>query len=298
MKNNLEASEIFNEIAIVSINGRFPKAKNLEEFWHNLQNGVESISVFSNIELESAGVDKSILNNPNYVKANAELEDVELFDASFFNYSPRAAEIIDPQQRLFLEVAWEALESAGYNSETYEGRISVYGGASVSSYFLLNIFSNPDLIKLVGFDEIRHSNRPDNLVTRVAYKLNLNGSAITVQTGCSTSLVAVHLACQSLLDRECDLALAGGVCISGSEKSGYFYQEGGILSPDGHCRAFDAKAKGTVIGEGVGIVVLKRLEDAIADRDCIHAIIKASAINNDGSKKVGYTAPSVDGQAP
>ncbi len=297
MKNNLEASEIFHEIAIVSINGRFPKAKNLEEFWQNLENGVESISVFSDIELESAGVDKSTLNNPNYVKANAELEDVELFDASFFNYSPRAAELIDPQQRLFLEVAWEALESAGYNSETYEGRISVYGGASVSSYFLFNIFSNPELIKLVGFDEIRHSNRPDNLATRVAYKLNLNGSAITVQTGCSTSLVAVHLACQSLLDRECDLALAGGVCISGSEKAGYFYQEGGILSPDGHCRAFDAKAKGTVSGKGVGIVVLKRLEDAIADGDCIHAIIKASAINNDGSKKVGYTAPSVDGQA-
>ncbi|MDZ8136604.1 MAG: beta-ketoacyl synthase N-terminal-like domain-containing protein [Nostoc sp. DedQUE04] len=297
MKNNLEASEIFNEIAIVGINGRFPKAKNLDEFWQNLQNGVESISVFSDIELESAGVDKSTLNNPNYVKANAELEDVELFDASFFNYSPRAAELIDPQQRLFLEVAWEALESAGYNSETYEGRISVYGGASVSSYFLFNIFSNPELIKLVGFDEIRHSNRPDNLATRVAYKLNLNGSAITVQTGCSTSLVAVHLACQSLLDRECDLALAGGVCISGSEKAGYFYQEGGILSPDGHCRAFDAKAKGTVSGEGVGIVVLKRLEDAIADGDFIHAIIKASAINNDGSKKVGYTAPSVDGQA-
>ncbi|MBC1236342.1 MULTISPECIES: type I polyketide synthase [Nostoc] len=297
MKNNLEASEIFNEIAIVGINGRFPKAKNLDEFWQNLQNGVESISVFSDIELESAGVDKSTLNNPNYVKANAELEDVELFDASFFNYSPRAAELIDPQQRLFLEVAWEALESAGYNSETYEGRISVYGGASVSSYFLFNIFSNPELIKLVGFDEIRHSNRPDNLATRVAYKLNLNGSAITVQTGCSTSLVAVHLACQSLLDRECDLALAGGVCIFGSEKAGYFYQEGGILSPDGHCRAFDAKAKGTVSGEGVGIVVLKRLEDAIADGDFIHAIIKASAINNDGSKKVGYTAPSVDGQA-
>jgi phthiocerol/phenolphthiocerol synthesis type-I polyketide synthase E len=295
--DELETDDILNEVAIIGMAGRFPQSKNINDFWHHLQHGVELISFFSEQELESAGIDPAILNNPNYVKANGALEDIELFDAAFFGYSPRQAEIMDPQHRLFLEVAWEALENAGYNSENYDGRISIYGGASVSSYFLFNLFFNHELINLVGIDQIRHNNRPDNLTTRIAYKLNLNGSAITVQTGCSTSLVAVHLACQSLLDRECDMALAGGVCISASQKVGYLHQEGGILSPDGHCRAFDAKAQGTVSGNGVGIVVLKRLADALADGDDIHAVIKGSAINNDGSQKVGYTAPSVNGQA-
>lgn len=285
------------DIAVIGMSGRFPKARNLDDFWQNLRNRVESISFFSNQELESVGVDPSLLNDPNYVKANAVLEDIELFDASFFDFSPRTAEIMDPQHRLFLETAWEALESASYDSKTYEGQISVYGSASISSYFLFNLFSNTELIKLVGLDQIRHNNLTDNLTTRVAYKLDLKGSAMTVQTGCSSSLVAVHLACQSLIDRECDLALAGGVSVTGLQKAGYFYQEGGILSPDGHCRAFDAQAKGTVMGNGVGIVVLKRLADALADGDNIHAVIKGSAINNDGSSKVGYTAPSIDGQA-
>ena len=284
-------------IAIIGMSGRFPQADNLDSFWQNLRDGVESVSFFSEQELKSVGIDQTLLSSPNYVKAGATLEDVELFDASFFDYSPRTAEIMDPQHRFFLESAWEALESAGYNSETYEGLISVYGSASISSYFLFNLFSNSELIKLVGLDQIRHNNRTDNLTTRVAYKLNLKGSAITIQTGCSSSLVAVHLACQSLLDQECDLALAGGVSISAPQKAGYLYQEGGILSPDGHCRAFDAKAQGTVNGNGVGIVVLKRLAEAISDGDCIHAVIKGSAINNDGSLKVGYTAPSIDGQS-
>ncbi|MEH2308020.1 type I polyketide synthase [Nostoc sp.] len=285
------------DIAIIGMSGRFPKARSLDAFWQNLRDGLEAISFFSDKELESMGVDTTTLNNQNYVKANAVLEDIELFDAAFFDYSPKTAEIIDPQHRLFLETAWEALESAGYDSKTYQGRISVYGSASISSYFLFNLFSNPELIKLVGFDQIRHHNRTDNLTTRVAYKLDLKGSAITVQTGCSSSLVAIHLACQSLIDRESDLVLAGGVSITNLKKAGYAYQEGGILSPDGHCRAFDAKAQGTVGGDGVGIVILKRLADAIADRDCIHAVIKGSAINNDGSAKIGYTAPSIDGQA-
>ncbi|MEH2238956.1 MAG: beta-ketoacyl synthase N-terminal-like domain-containing protein [Nostoc sp.] len=285
------------DIAVIGMSGRFPRAKNIDDFWHNLRDGVESISFFSHQELESVGVDPSLLSDPNYVKANAVLEDIELFDASFFDYSPRTAEIMDPQHRLFLETAWEALESAGYDSKTYEGRISVYGSASISSYFLFNLFSNTELIKLVGLDQIRHNNRTDNLTTRVAYKLDLKGSAITVQTGCSSSLVAVHLACQSLIDRESDMALAGGVSVTTLQKTGYSYQEGGILSPDGHCRAFDVKAQGTVSGDGVGIVILKRLADALADGDCIHAVIKGSAINNDGSTKVGYTAPSIDGQA-
>jgi len=298
MNNLEEINQVGNlDIAIIGMSGRFPKAHNLDAFWQNLRDGVESISFFSDQELKFVGIDQSLLSDPNYVKASAVLEDAELFDASFFDYSPRTAEIMDPQHRLFLESAWEALESAGYNSETYEGLISIYGSASISSYFLFNLFANSDLIKLVGLDQIRHNNRTDNLTTRVAYKLNLKGSAITVQTGCSSSLVAVHLACQSLLDQECDLALAGGVSISASQKAGYLYQEGGILSPDGHCRAFDAKAQGTIGGNGVGIVVLKRLAEAIADRDCIHAVIKGSAINNDGSLKVGYTAPSIDGQS-
>ncbi|MHC5613933.1 MAG: type I polyketide synthase [Nostoc sp.] len=285
------------DIAVIGMSGRFPRAKNIDDFWHNLRDGVESISFFSHQELESVGVDPSFLSDPNYVKANAVLEDIELFDASFFDYSPRTAEIMDPQHRLFLETAWEALEIAGYDSKTYEGRISVYGSASISSYFLFNLFSNSELIKLVGLDQLRHNNRTDNLTTRVAYKLDLKGSAITVQTGCSSSLVAVHLACQSLIDRESDMALTGGVSVTTLQKTGYLYQEGGILSPDGHCRAFDVKAQGTVSGDGVGIVILKRLADALADGDCIHAVIKGSAINNDGSAKVGYTAPSIDGQA-
>ena len=225
------------------------------------------------------------------------MEEIENFDAAFFSYSPREAEIIDPQQRIFLECAWEALENAGYDSERYGGAIAVYGGIGISSYFLLNLLSNSELIRLVGIDQLRHSNRADNLAARVAYKLNLKGAAITLQTACSTSLVAVHMACQSLLDRESDLALAGGVSIASQQKTGYLYREGGILSPDGHCRAFDAQAKGTIAGSGAGIVVLKRLEDAIVDKDTIHAVIRGSAINNDGSQKVGYTAPSVEGQA-
>lgn len=297
--NSLETANKIGDldIAVIGMSGRFPQAQNLDAFWHNLRDGIESISFFSDQELESVGVDSIVLNDPHYVKANTVLENLELFDASFFDYSPRTAEIMDPQHRLFLETAWEALENAGYNSKTSESRISVYGSASISSYFLFNLFSNTELIKLVGLDQIRHNNRTDNLTTRVAYKLDLKGSAITVQTACSSSLVAVHLACQSLIDRECDMALAGGVSVTALQKAGYFYQEGGILSPDGHCRAFDAQAKGTVSGDGVGIVVLKRLADALADGDCIHAVIKGSAINNDGSSKVGYTAPSIDGQA-
>lgn len=295
--NDLEELDYTQRLAVIGMAGRFPGARNLEEFWHNLRNGVESVSFFSEQELGVLGVDLALLKNPNYVKAGVLLEDKELFDAAFFGYPPREAEIIDPQQRLFLECAWEALESAGYNCQTYEDRISVYGGASINSYLLFNLISNSDLIKLVGVTQIRHSNRQDNLATRVAYKLNLKGSALTVQTGCSTSLVAVHLACQSLLDHECRMALAGGVCISSLEKTGYLYQEGGIVSPDGHCRAFDARAQGTIGGDGVGIVVLKRLEDAIADGDTIHATIRSSAINNDGSDKVSYAAPSINGQA-
>ncbi|WP_404791153.1 SDR family NAD(P)-dependent oxidoreductase [Altericista sp. CCNU0014] len=281
-------------IAIIGMAGRFPGARNLTEFWHNLQAGVESITFFDDDTTPSA--DTAFLKHPNAVKAGGALSEIESFDAAFFGFSPREAEIIDPQQRFFLEIAWEALEQAGYTAKT-GGAIGVFGGSSVNTYFLHHLFANRDLIQTVGADQIRIANRPDNLTTRTSYKLNLQGPSLNVQTGCSTSLVAVHLACQSLLNGECDLALAGGASISHSAQMGYLYQEGGILSPDGHCRAFDAQAQGTVNGNGVGLVVLKRWEAAIADRDTIHAVIRGSAINNDGAYKVGYTAPSCTGQA-
>ncbi len=286
-----------DEIAIIGITGRFPGAKNVDEFWEKLRDGVELISHFTDEELLAAGVDPTLLNDPNYVKAGSILEGIDLFDAAFFGFTPREAEITDPQHRLFLESAWEALENAGYNSESYNGKIGLYAGVTTSNYFFTNLYSNQDLIQSVGPLNISIGNEKDNLTTQTSYKLNLTGPSVNVQNNCSTSLVAVHLACQSLLNGESDIALAGGVSIvSVSQKRGYYYHEGGISSPDGHCRTFDAKAKGTVFGDGLGIVVLKRLADALADGDFIHAVIKGSAINNDGSLKVGYTAPSVNGQ--
>jgi len=284
------------EIAIIGMSGRFPGTKNVDEFWHNLRDGVESISFFSDQELLSSGIDPVLLSNPNYVKAGGVLEDIDLFDASFFGFNPREAEITDPQHRLFLECAWEALECAGYDPQSYKGLIAVYAGAGMNTYHLFNLHSNRDLVDSVGSFLMMIGNDKDYLTTRVSYKLNLEGPSVVVQTACSTSLVAVHLACQSLLSGECDMALAGGVSVKVPQKAGYLYQEGGIDSPDGHCRAFDAKAQGTVFGSGLGIVVLKRLADALSDGDHIYAIIKGSAVNNDGSFKVGYTAPSMDGQ--
>lgn len=282
------------EIAIIGMFGRFVRAKNIEQFWTNLQNGVESVEIFSDRELEDLGIERELFSRSNYVKTGGIFEDLDLFDASFFGFNPREAEMMDPQHRIFLECAWEALENSGYNSDAHKNQIGVFAGSSINSY-LPNILSNPEILSSAADFQISIANDPDFLATRVSYKLNLSGPSYTVQTTCSTSLVAVHLACQSLLSGECDIALAGGISVS--KKVGYLYQEGGIYSPDGHCRAFDAKANGTMKGKGVGIVVLKRLEEAIADGDCIHAVIKGSAINNDGSSKVSYTAPSIDGQA-
>ncbi|MBO3461240.1 type I polyketide synthase [Aetokthonos hydrillicola] len=298
MEELLETNSIDDlAIAIIGMSGRFPGAKNVDELWENLQNGVELISDFSEQELLDAKVNQTLLCNPNYVKYGSVLSDIELFDASFFNCSSREAMIMDPQQRLFLECSYEALENAGYNSEIYSGAVGVYAGMSMNTYLLNNLYGNPKVWELVDGFQLLLGNANDHLSTRVSYKLNLSGPSLDVQTACSTSLVAVHLACQSLLSGESDMALAGGVSVRVPQKTGYLYQEGMILSPDGHCRAFDAKAAGTVGGNGVGVVVLKRLGDAIADGDYIHAIIKGSAINNDGANKVGYTAPSVDGQA-
>jgi non-ribosomal peptide synthase protein (TIGR01720 family) len=293
--DNEKAYELMEGFAIIGMAGRFPGATNIQSFWQNLQDGVESLSLFQNEELVAAGVPPALINDSNYVKAGGVLENVDLFDAAFFDLNPKEAEVTDPQHRLFLECAWEALENAGYDSTKCGSRIGVYAGASLNNYlsFDLNhdqLGSGESYQKLIGNDK-------GFLSTRVSYKLNLTGPSITVQTACSTSLVATTLACQSLQNYQCDMALAGGVSIRLPQKTGYLHEPGGPLSPDGHCHAFDAKAQGTTIGNGVGVVVLKRIKDAIADGDCIYAVIKGAAINNDGSMKVAYTAPSVDGQA-
>ena len=284
------------EIAIVGMAGRFPGAKNLAEFWQNLKNGVESISFFSDAELTAAGVN-SDRADPNYVPAKAVLEDVDMFDAAFFDYNPREAEMLDPQHRVLLECAVEALEHAGYDPDRFPGPIGVYAGVSAGSYLDFNLNSHPDLIEKVGAYQVEIGNRGDFVPTTISFKLNLKGPSLNIQTACSTSLVAVHTACRSLLNGDCDMALAGGGSITFPHKSGYVYQKEGIMSPDGHCRAFDEDGRGTVAGEGAALIVLKRLADAVADGDTIHAVIKGSAINNDGSLKVGFTAPSIDGQA-
>ena len=285
-----------SDIAIVGLAGRFPGARNADQFWQNLENGLESVAFFSDEELKSSGVAAHLLEDPRYVRAKAIVDEIEFFDAAFFGFSPREAQILDPQHRFFLECAWEALENSGYCAQSYDGRIGVYAGAGMNSY-LFNLYSNRNLIESLDPFQLLISSDKDYLTTRVSYKLGLSGPSITVQTACSTSLVAVHLACQSLLSGECDMALAGGVSITVPQKSGYIYQEGSFLSPDGHCRAFDAEARGTVGGDGVGIVVLKRLEDALTDGDTIHAVVKGSAVNNDAAMKAGYTAPSVSAQA-
>lgn len=293
--------EIFmNGIAVIGMSFRFPNADNPKAFWENLKNGKESITFFSDEEMiDTLGEENiDLIKKDNYVKAAGILEDIENFDAHFFGYNPREAEIMDPQQRLFLTCAWEALEDSGYYKENNGERFGVFGGTSLSTYILSNLLSNVDL-KAAPDKQMTYlqGNDKDYLCTRVSYKLNLKGPSVSVQSACSTSLVAVHLACQSLLSGECDLALAGGVTIKVPQKIGYLYQKGNILSPDGHCRAFDADAQGTVFGNGVGVIVLKPLDRAIEDGDNIYAVIRGTAVNNDGNLKVGYTAPSEEGQA-
>ncbi|PZO15512.1 MAG: hypothetical protein DCF25_13595 [Leptolyngbya foveolarum] len=285
-----------DDIAIISLAGRFPGAKNVEQFWQNLAAGVEAIRPFTSAEVLATGIDPACLQDPDYVTAGAPLDDIDCFDAAFFGYSPKEATLMDPQQRVFLEYAWEALERAGYAPTQCPGRVGVYAGVSSNDYWQI-LQTRPDLTTSVGDYQTLLGNDKDFLSTRISYKLNLKGPSLTVQTACSTALVATNLACQSLLAYQCDMALAGGVSIHVPQTAGYRYQPGSILSPDGHCRAFDAQAQGTVGGNGVGLVVLKRLEDAIAAGDPIYAVIRGAAMNNDGADKVGYTAPSVTGQA-
>ncbi len=284
--DKLESDLDIDCIAIIGMSGRFPGAPDVERFWQNLRDGVESVSTFSEEELIAAGVDPAVVRAPSYVRAKAVLGGVDQFDAPFFQLSAREAEITDPQHRLFLECAWEALESAGYDAEAFEGPIGVFAGAeSLSSYFLNNIYPNAELRSSVGDYQLFLSNDREFMCTRTSYKLNLRGPSVTVQTACSTSLVSVCMACESLLRGQCDMALSGGASISFPLKAGYLYREGMILSPDGHCRAFDAAAGGTVDGSGVGVVVLKRLDQALADGDTIHAVIRGAAINNDGAPR-------------
>ncbi|MEX2209207.1 MAG: beta-ketoacyl synthase N-terminal-like domain-containing protein [Myxococcota bacterium] len=287
-----------NEIAIVGLSCRFPGAKDANELWANLRAGRESIVRYDDATLLAAGVEPSLLANPNYVKAGGQLPELEGFDAAFFGFGPKDAAITDPQHRHMLECAWEALEDAGHPPARFDGAIGVFVGCGMNGYFIYNLLRNPDILASTGAFLLRHTgNDRDFLPTTVSYKLNLTGPSLAIQTACSTSLVAIHVACQSLLASECDLALAGGVTIVIPPGQGYMYNENEPLSPDGHCRAFDAKGAGTVLTSGIGVVALRRLADALADGDPIHAVIRGSAINNDGSRKIGYLAPSVDGQA-
>jgi len=287
--------QVDHDVAIIGLAGRFPGADTVAELWQNLRAGRETIRSFSRQELAAAGVDAALLGRPDYVAAGGELAGVELFDADFFGMSPREAELTDPQQRLMLELAWSALEDAGYAPGVGARRVGVFAGSSLNRYWF-QLAGRPDLA--AGHEmQLVLSNDKDFLASRISYKLNFTGPSVAVQTACSSSLVAVHAACRSLLQGECAMALAGGVAIRLPQRAGYVYQEGGIASPDGHCRPFSALAQGTVSGNGLGLVVLKRLADAVADGDCIRAVIKGSAVNNDGALKVGYAAPGVDGQA-
>lgn len=284
------------EIAIVGMQARFPGAQSTEAYWANLRDGVESITHFSKEELRASGIPPRIVEAPNYVAARGIVEEAMRFDASFFKYLPGEALTIDPQQRAFLECAWAALEDAAIVPRTFDGGIGVFAGVG-SNGFAEHLRNDP---RLRGSDDgyqVRLGSDKDYVATRTSYKLGLEGPGYTVQTGCSTSLVAVHLARQSLISGECRAALAGGATIHVPQRAGQFHTEGSAFSPDGACRPFDANGEGTVNGEGVAVVVLKRLDDALADGDVIHAVIRGSAVNNDGMRKAGFTAPSVDGQA-
>lgn len=296
--NNPSAAPVSGDnghhIAVIGMAGRFPGASDIAQFWQNLVEGVETIERLTPEVLKERGVPAETMAQADFVAASAPLAGADRFDAGFFGFSPAEAEILDPQQRIFLECAWQALETAGYVGDRYKGSIGVFAAAGINTY-LLNLHDNRRIRETVSPYEIFVGNDKDFLATRTAFKLNLRGPAVTVQTACSSSLVAIHMAVQSLLAGDCDMALAGGIALS--QASGYRAREGGILSPDGHCRAFDASSAGTVPGSGVGIVVLKRLEDAQADGDTIDAVILGSAINNDGALKASFTAPQVDGQA-
>ncbi len=289
-----------SDVAIIGAALRVPGANTPDQLWENLVQGVESISFFSRQEVLEAGVSPEAVDHPDYVRAEGVIDHIDEFDPDFFGYPDEEVEMIDPQQRIFLELAWEGLEQAGYDPETYPGNIGVFAGQNISSYLFSNLYDFDPFNVMSQFLTrvvLLTGNAPDYLPARVSYHLKLRGPSVGVQTACSTALVAAHTACQSLLRQECDMALAGGVQLRVPQKMGYRYQEGGFPSPDGHCRSFDARAKGTVHGNGAGLVLLKRLADAQRDGDHVWAVIRGSAVTNDAGLKVGFTAPSVEGQA-
>ena len=287
-----------DDIAIIGMAARLPGAPDVDTFWKNVRDGVESITTLSEDALIEAGVRPAELKNPDYVKACPVLDDIDKFDASFFGLNPREASVMDPAHRVFLEIAWAAFENAGYAALPEDGQIGVFATAGAPDYYVENVRTNPDIMRSMGDFLVRHTGNDMNfLATRVSYEMDLRGPSMNVQTACSSGLSALHLAAQSLRRGECDMALVGGATILIPHGTGYMYREGEILSPDGHCRPFDAQSAGTVFGSGAGALIVKRLDDALDSGDTIHAVMKGSAVNNDGAQKVGYLAPGIDGQA-
>jgi acyl transferase domain-containing protein len=286
-----------SEVAVIGYAGRFPGAASVGELWSNLRDGVEAIRRLTPAEVAAAGIPAAMAAHPEFVPVEALPDSIELFDARCFDMTPREAQLTDPQHRMLLECAWEALADAGYDPFRYAGSIGVFAGATINTYLVLHLLADPGLLASCQPVQINIGNAADFLTTRISYKLNLRGPSHAVQSACSTSLLAVQLACQKLLDGECDVALAGGVSLNLTLRGGYLHHEGGMASPDGTCRPFDAAARGTVFGGGAAVVVLRRLADALAGGDAIRAVIKGSAVNNDGAFKLGYTAPGLEGEA-
>jgi len=284
-----------NDIAIIGMSGRFPKASSIEAYWQNLIEGVNSVSQADEEKKLASGLSNEILNHKRFVNASSKLEEAKYFDADFFGLSNIEATIMDPQIRLLLQTSWQALEDAGYATNKLDASVGNFCGMSTNSY-LMGVLDTNTQIEAVDPLLYRILNEKDFLATWISYKLNLTGPAMTIQTACSTSLLAIHLACQSLLNHECSMALAGGVSYNANEEIGYMHVPESIYSKDGVCRPFDSEASGTIMGDGVGAIILKRAEDAIRDKDHIYALIKGTAANNDGANKQGYTTPSVDFQ--
>ncbi|MFS2203145.1 amino acid adenylation domain-containing protein [Variovorax sp. Varisp36] len=287
---------IHDAIALVATAGRFPGAADVEQFWDNLVAGRDTISFFDDATLD-AGVSEALRSDPSYVRARGVIDGIEDFDAAFFGISPKEAQLMDPQQRVFLEICWECLERAGYVPDAAPGPVGVYAGMYNATYFQRHVSTRPDLVEPVGEFQVMLANEKDYITTRVANRLNLTGPAVSVHTACSTSLVAVAHAFHALRTGQCYMALAGGASVNCPPRSGYLYNEGSMLSPDGRTRSFDAQARGTVFSDGAAVVLLKRLADAQADGDTIYAVLRSACVNNDGGSKASFTAPSVDGQA-
>ncbi|WP_431130660.1 amino acid adenylation domain-containing protein [Variovorax paradoxus] len=296
LPRSADTGDLSDAIALIATAGRFPGAADVEQFWDNLVAGRDTISFFDDGTLD-AGVSDALRTDPAYVRARGVIEGIENFDAAFFGIGPKEAALMDPQQRVFLEICWECLERAGYVPDAAPGPVGVYAGMYNASYFQRHVSTRPDLIEAVGEFQVMLANEKDYITTRVANRLNLTGPAVSVHTACSTSLVAVAHAFHALRTGQCYMALAGGASVTCPTRSGYLYQEGSMLSPDGRTRSFDAQARGTVFSDGAAVVLLKRLSDAQADGDTIYAVLRSACVNNDGGSKASFTAPSVDGQA-